>query len=60
MTGQDWVIVIPVLLLVTPLVLELMDRFNSRKASTVRVTSASDRMAAKTLRSGGYAAGSGR
>ena len=31
MTGQDWVVVIPVLLLLTPLVFELFDRFGPRK-----------------------------
>jgi len=31
MTEQDWVVVVPVLLLLTPLVLELVDRFGLRK-----------------------------
>jgi len=60
MTGHDWVVVIPVLLLLTPLLLELIDRVNGRKDSVVRTSSASERMTPQTLQSNGYAAGSGR
>jgi len=49
MTEQDWVVVVPVLLLLTPLVLELIDRFNGRNARVVRVTSPSKRGAAQTI-----------
>ena len=32
MTEHDWIVVVPVLLLLTPLVLELIDLFGVRKA----------------------------
>lgn len=40
MTGHDWVILLPVLLLVTPLILELADLFAARKGAESPLTGA--------------------